>query len=474
MLRRLSLALVLLALAAGRAEGQCSGGFCPQPAPLWRAAPRAEAPHPAVCRVTNDLGRMRELGSGTLVAVGDQAIVITCAHLFADGVGTISVTFPGRSPLRAELLGQQKSPRADLAALRIAAPNVPPVALATVPPRAGTAATSGGFGPDGRYVPNRGRVNGYLGDEILEISGPSRQGDSGGPIFDARGSLAGVLFGTDGRTTVGTHVGVVRAFLSRLDRGGSQSPAADADVQPPQEATDPTDPAWAERVRTLETQQDRLSKLVEAQRVAFEGRCQQIEAQEVHGCECDPSDLATRTDLRAVAARVDRLSTEIKQANARSADGANAVDATPPPAWAEQIRQAVTGGVEQYIAKRLTVLLLGFGVPGWIAAAAALLVMRRMHKRSRSVRDRVEDDLRQVNPPSRSKPVVVHSESPPPPQVVERERQFVEVQVPSDRLIALQWAMDEYVKRNPGARPTVETIEAFAAQYQSGMKPAKE
>ena len=46
--------------------------------------------------------------------------------------------------------------------------------------------------------------------------------------------------------------------------------------------------------------------------------------------------------------------------------------------------------------------------------------------------------------------------------------------MPTDRQTAIEWAMDEYVKRNPGARPTVETIEAYAAQYQSGMKPKKE
>ena len=99
---------------------------------------------------------------------------------------------------------------------------------------------------------------------------------------------------------------------------------------------------------------------------------------------------------------------------------------------------------------------------------------RRARKHGASVRERVEHDLSQLEQSSRSKTVVVHSQSPPPPQVVERDRQFVEVQVPSNRLTAIEWAMDEYVKRNPGARPTVETIEAFAAQYQSGMKPAKE
>jgi hypothetical protein len=68
-------------------------------------------------------------------------------------------------------------------------------------------------------------------------------------------------------------------------------------------------------------------------------------------------------------------------------------------------------------------------------------------------------------------PIVIHSQSPPPPQVVEHSREFVPIEMPSKRLTALQKAMNEYVQRNPGARATIETIEAYADQFQSGDKP---
>ena len=41
----------------------------------------------------------------------------------------------------------------------------------------------------------------------------AREGDSGGPIFNERGELAGVLFGSGGGATAGSYAGRVREFL---------------------------------------------------------------------------------------------------------------------------------------------------------------------------------------------------------------------------------------------------------------------
>ncbi len=135
-------------------------------------------------------------------------------------------------------------------------------------------------------------------------------------------------------------------------------------------------------------------------------------------------------------------------------------------------------------------LLVGLGLPGWIAAPAVWLVMRRANQRLQEAKAAIERrhstaPANQVNEPTQSvgapapapmqpastpSPIVVRQQSPPPPQVVERERSFIEVQVPTHRLAAIEWAMDELVRRAPGARPTIETIEAYAAQYASGLK----
>jgi methyl-accepting chemotaxis protein len=64
--------------------------------------------------------------------------------------------------------------------------------------------------------------NGYRGTaggvhQTLEVQGSARQGDSGGPIFNAQGELAGVLWGTDGSTTVGSYNGRICQF-TQTDR----------------------------------------------------------------------------------------------------------------------------------------------------------------------------------------------------------------------------------------------------------------
>jgi hypothetical protein len=48
---------------------------------------------------------------------------------------------------------------------------------------------------------------------MVEVSAQARQGDSGGPILNERGELAGVLFGAGFGTTSGSYAGRVKQFL---------------------------------------------------------------------------------------------------------------------------------------------------------------------------------------------------------------------------------------------------------------------
>ena len=55
----------------------------------------------------------------------------------------------------------------------------------------------------------------------MEVNVAARQGDSGGPIFNARGELAGVLFGSNdsfltGQYTMGSYCGRVRLFVASV------------------------------------------------------------------------------------------------------------------------------------------------------------------------------------------------------------------------------------------------------------------
>ncbi len=54
--------------------------------------------------------------------------------------------------------------------------------------------------------------------EIVEVSAAARHGDSGGPILNSRGEMAGVLFGEGGGRTDGSYCGRVHKFLETVRR----------------------------------------------------------------------------------------------------------------------------------------------------------------------------------------------------------------------------------------------------------------
>jgi hypothetical protein len=121
----------------------------------------------------------------------------------------------------------------DLAALVVWKPRATPVSIASAPPAIGDMLTIAGFGR-GPYREQSGRCLDYLSPatgyprEFVELEATARQGDSGGPIFNASGQLAGVLFGqTDGRT-IGSCSTRVQAFLAAVgSRGFVSTPIAE-------------------------------------------------------------------------------------------------------------------------------------------------------------------------------------------------------------------------------------------------------
>lgn len=188
----------------------------------WAAmSPWAQTtPHPAVVRVIAPARDSMSLGSGSLVAVNEtHGLVITNWHVVCEATGQITVVFPDgfRSP--ASVLRTDRD--WDLAALAIWRPQAPPVALAHQAPRQGETLTIAGYGSDS-YRAVSGRCTQYVSPganrpfEMVELSAGARQGDSGGPILNARGELAGVLFGTARGRTTGSHCGRVRWFLAPL------------------------------------------------------------------------------------------------------------------------------------------------------------------------------------------------------------------------------------------------------------------
>ncbi|MBX3425805.1 MAG: trypsin-like peptidase domain-containing protein [Pirellulales bacterium] len=191
---------------------------------LLVAAAADAGAHEACCRVTNRQATLTSAGSGTLVDVapdGVAGLVLTCAHLFADGACEMTVEFADGARHRANLIAIDRA--ADLAALEIAAPRSAPARVAIVDqgelasrPQAYRAC---GFGGDGRLNCVTGRFVGPAGSAervSFRFSGAVRSGDSGGGVFDDEGRLVAVVWGAAEGTTYASGGAPLRRFLDRL------------------------------------------------------------------------------------------------------------------------------------------------------------------------------------------------------------------------------------------------------------------
>ena len=100
-----------------------------------------------------------------------------------------------------------------------------PVPLAQQNPLPGEPLCIAGYGR-GAYREQRGRCTEYLSPgsgypkELVELQAPARQGDSGGPILNTDGRLAGVLFGEGDGRTVGSCASRLRVFLATVGSDG--------------------------------------------------------------------------------------------------------------------------------------------------------------------------------------------------------------------------------------------------------------
>ena len=232
----LGTAVMLAAILYGRpAGGQCIGGQCftGQGAGAqggrqgWtpaRPVVPVQRPHPAVVRIAVEERGGTSYGSGTLVRVNEKyGLVLTNWHVLRDGCGKIAVTFPSGFKSLARV---QKTDRQwDLAALVIWKPpaSVGPVTIASRRPVMGSVLRIAGFGR-GVFRTVAGRVVQFVSPgrglpfEIVEVAVAAREGDSGGPIFNASGQLVGVLFGTGGGRTLGSHCERIQIFLADVIR----------------------------------------------------------------------------------------------------------------------------------------------------------------------------------------------------------------------------------------------------------------
>lgn len=236
---------------SGGANGFCSGAE--KPAEAGTPTAGTPTPHPAVARIVVPEGEATSFGSGTLIDVRDNfGIVVTNWHVVRDAQGPIDVIFPGGFTSKARALKMDAD--WDLAALVIWRPPVEPVKIALSAPQPGDQLTICGYGP-GVYRSATGRCTQYyapkenLPQQMVELDVEARQGDSGGPILNSRGELAGVLFGAGNGTTMGSYGGRVDQFLASLapDIGGErgiQLAEARNNTDTPAEANEEATAEW--------------------------------------------------------------------------------------------------------------------------------------------------------------------------------------------------------------------------------------
>ena len=187
-----------------------------------------QTPHPAVARIIAPESTGVSLGSGVLVDVnGSQGLVLTNWHVIRDSRSAVLVQFADGFQSAGTVIRFDEA--WDLAAISIWKPKATPVPLAQRNPIPGEPLSIAGYGR-GAYREQRGRCTEYLSPgsgypkELVELQAPARQGDSGGPILNADGRLAGVLFGEGDGRTVGSCVSRLRVFLASVGSDGFEAP----------------------------------------------------------------------------------------------------------------------------------------------------------------------------------------------------------------------------------------------------------
>ena len=183
-----------------------------------------QTPHPAVARIVAPEQASTSLGSGVLVDINrNQGLVLTNWHVVRDSRSAVLVQFPDGFQSAGTVVRWDEA--WDLAALVIWKPAATPVSIAAADPAIGEILTIAGFGR-GPYREESGPCTEYLSpgtgypQEFVELRARARQGDSGGPILNGRGELAGVLFGQSDGRTIGSCSTRVRTFLATVGSGG--------------------------------------------------------------------------------------------------------------------------------------------------------------------------------------------------------------------------------------------------------------
>lgn len=183
----------------------------------------------ALVRIVVDSGPSVSRGSGVLVEHGGRPVVLTAFHVVRSAPGRVVVHFQDGSSTRARVIGS--SDAWDLVSLDVGAPAIRPASISSETFELGDELTVAGYGPHpSTFREASGKVVGRSSptsehpEDFLTIDAEARDGDSGGPVFDSRGRVAGILWGCrDGQARASEARRVLR-FLEEADTA-ARSPA---------------------------------------------------------------------------------------------------------------------------------------------------------------------------------------------------------------------------------------------------------
>lgn len=182
------------------------------------SAEHKSLPHRATVRVRLMDGKMRDVGTGTVIhSVAGQSIVLTCAHIFKDAAADAIVevdVFQGDKVLKypATVLGGDHN--ADVALIQIKNSSKLPAAevafnRASLKPRESLFSVGCSNGdPPTRLKMNVVEVNRFEGPSTVLCTNAPTQGRSGGGLFDADNRLVGVCSAADYKAGEGLYCGI--------------------------------------------------------------------------------------------------------------------------------------------------------------------------------------------------------------------------------------------------------------------------
>ena len=209
-----------------------AGKYSAQPSRAARRQPTGLPKSPeslaATVRIRVKYEESESVGTGTIIDLaGDNALVLTCGHLFRNNEGsqlmTIELFEDGESiPVPATLV-DFRDDEVDLGLIKFRPPC--PISKAPLLPKGATLHEQDSvfsIGCDTGDAPSRRdttitKLNRFLGPSNIEIAGAPVQGRSGGGLFDARGRLIGVCIAADNDLDEGMFVGP-EAIYAQLEK----------------------------------------------------------------------------------------------------------------------------------------------------------------------------------------------------------------------------------------------------------------